>query len=367
MAEIITLDLELIDKVGGPAKAATQALRRIEQQQQRAQQQVNKTAIQQAAALEKSAQGWVKIAAAAEKAKAREEKASSRSAAQAEKLATRQAAAVERSANRQAAAVERAKTREAAAIRRTGLMQMQANKMNEAVDKKKNAGFFGSFKEKLAFRSVGDYTKGAFWGHIAAEGAMKIGEGFLEGAKKSIEFLADGVKKAFEAGGRSESQRLGYKLAFGSQSKADAFEKDTQRMSGISAFNELDIGAMLTPLIRSGFSEKSARSAFAAATDIAAAEGRGGDMHAVEEITAQLARVQLQGSIDRQHLVALGINSPTFYKDLAKKLPTTEKDVKEKGSEGKLDPTRCMSRSSDARAASWAAEVKRRAAPWTYS
>ena len=294
MSERLTLELELLDKVGGPAKRVADSLRRLDEQNKKLQ-------------------------------------------AQLQKQQDRTALTAERAAQRTAVAAERAREREIAATRRLALVQMQAHKMNEAFDKKRNGGFFASFREKLPFRSVGDYAKGAFWGHVAAEGVTKIGEGFVEGARKAVEFLAEGVKKAFEAGSRSESQRLGYRLSLGKEGAA-SFEAETQRMAGLTPFNENQIGSIMTMLNQAGLRGKSGRTAFATAGDIAAGQGRGADEHAVEEIANQLARIKLGGTIDKQHLLALGLDFKTFYASLGKQLHMSAEQVQKKASEGKLDP-----------------------------
>lgn len=323
MAETLQVDLVLVDRVSEAAKASAAALRLVDTAATKAQAAANKSQDAQAKALRSL--GLAQIAA---------QKMDAARGASAEKAASKAAAIQSRLARLRSAAL----AKEEAATRKLGLAQLQAAKMNEAFDKKKKGNtFFGGFGEKLGFRSVADYAKGAFVGELAASAAKGILGGFVSGAKAAVGFVADGIHRAFEAGGRAESQRLGYRLSLGAKGGA-AFEADTQRMAGLTPFNENQIGSIMTMLNQAGLKDRAGRTAFATAGDIAAGQGRGADEHAVMEIANQLSRIKLGGTIDKQHLLALGLDFKAFYASLGKQLHMSAEAVQKSASEGKLDP-----------------------------
>lgn len=345
MADVITLDLELIDKVGGPAKRAADALRRVEEQQKRTQAALKREQDRTAQTQEKIAQGWAKIGQTIDKAKAKEAAAVAKASAAAEKAAAKQIAMTERVAMRSSVAQMRATQRamredERAAkqkerdVRRMGLLQQQAQKMNEKFDKEKkgHGGFLASFRHALPFRSVGDYAKGAFWGHLAAEGVEKVVEGFVEGAHKAVELVYEGIKEAFKAGAGYEQLKLNYRLLLGKEGGKEALE-DIERFSGKTRYDDDEVAMMMRPLFNAGFRGTGARSAFAAATDLNAA-GLGETQDFVDQIT----KIKLKGGVQAKQLVGMGVDVKTFSKSLAAALHTDAKTAMENAKEGKADP-----------------------------
>ena len=124
MAEKLSLELELLDKVGGPAKKAAAALRGVEDQAKKAQK-----------ALDFSG----------ELGKTR---------AQLDKLKFDPKGYAD-------------------------LLKAQAHLREEREKLKKSmtadhGGFLASFKHALPFRSIGDYAKGAFWGHLVEVGLQHL-------------------------------------------------------------------------------------------------------------------------------------------------------------------------------------------------
>src|SRR6185295_18982541 len=111
MADVISLDLELTDKVSKPARAAAQALRQVEAAQERAQLSVTR-------AQTAFANAWDKVGSRAARDQER-------------------------------------------ATRRMGLLQLQAQKINDGLNKKK--GFLGGFKDAMHVPAL---TKAAFWGEL---------------------------------------------------------------------------------------------------------------------------------------------------------------------------------------------------------
>lgn len=186
--------------------------------------------------------------------------------------------------------------------------------------------FFGAFKEKMSFgRQVG----AAFLGDLLAEG-------LIEGAKKSVEIIFEGVKKAFEAGAASENLRLGAKLTLGKG--AGEFNEDVGRFSKVTGLDDDAIKGMLLPVRRAGFDQKGARSAFAIAADLAAGNGKGGDQGAISGVLDTLTDIKLKGGVGEKRLVSMGVNAPDFYKALAKKLKTSAATAKDRAEGGKVDP-----------------------------
>lgn len=292
MAERLSLELELLDKVGGPAKKAAAALRSVEQQGKKAQN-----------ALDFS-------------------KEIGRTRDQLNKLKVDPKGFTDLLKAQKALREEREKLKKA---------------MSGGHD-----GFFASFKHALPFRSIGDYAKGAFWGHIAAEGVSKIAEGFLEGAHMAVEFIADGVKDAFKAIGKEQERIAGYDLTLGKGGSATARE-DIERFSKQTAFSASQNTDMMLPLFRAGLKGQDARSTYAAALDLAAGRGKGSDQGAVNEAVELFAKIQQKGGVTSKQLAGIGLgetNLPAFYKDLGKYLHISAKEAEKRAGEaGGVDPT----------------------------
>jgi len=323
MADTLELVLELADRVSGPAQRAAQALQRIEDRALKAQaatqKAADKVASQQAAHMEKIQRGLMKANQAADKERAR-------SLA----LADKQMAA-------SAKAREKALAVEMAATRKLGLMQLQAAKMNAAHDKaKKGNTFFGGFGDKLGFRSVADYAKGAFIGDLAAKGVESIVGGFISGAKAAVGLIVDGVKGAFREGGKVENLRLSYKLLLGKQGGAAL--DDIGRFSKKTKYDDDAIAEMMRPLFNAGLRGKGARSAFAASADLEAS-GLGPASDFIEKFT----KIQLKGGISEKLLIGMGVQIKDFKEALAKETGSRDKEGTFKAAgEGKVDPQAIM-------------------------
>jgi hypothetical protein len=86
-------------------------------------------------------------------------------------------------------------------------------------------------------------------------------------------------------------------------------------------------------------SQQGARTAFAAAGDVAAGEGRGTDFGRVSEVLEGFQNIFLKGGINERKLVNLGVNAPDFYRQLASQLRLGSADEAKKRAEaGKIDP-----------------------------
>jgi hypothetical protein len=198
--------------------------------------------------------------------------------------------------------------------------------LSEARKKLGKESFFGAFKEKMSF---GKTMGAAFLGDLLAES-------LIEGAKKAVEIVFEGVKKAFEAGAAAENLRLGAKLTLGKG--AGEFNEDVGRFSKMTGLDDDAIKGMLLPVRRAGFDQKGARSAFAIAADLAAANGKGGDQGQISGVLDTLTDIRLKGGVGEKRLVSMGVNAPEFYKSLGKKLKVSAASAKDRAEGGKVDP-----------------------------
>ena len=300
MAERLSLELELLDKVGGPAKKAAAALRSVEDQAKK----TNK-------ALDFSS----------EVGKAHD-------------------------------ALKKLKVDPKGY---QDLLKAQAHLREEREKLKKSmssdhGGFLASFKHALPFRSVGDYFKGAFWGHLAAEGVEKIAEGFAEGAHKAVEIVYDGLKDAFKAISKEQERIAGYDLTLGkpeSKEEREAIDK----FSGKTAFSASQNQDMMLPLFRAGLTGKAATTAYATSLDLAAGRGKGADQGAVAEAVDIFAKIQQKGGITSKQLAGIGLgekNVPAFWKDLGKQMHISAEAAEKQAKAGKIDPQILMNSITDA-------------------
>src|SRR6185295_7670071 len=189
MADVISLDLELTDKVSKPARAAAQALRQVEAAQERAQRSVTR-------AQTAFANAWDKVGSRA----ARDQERSIVKASVVQMKATQKAMKEE----------QRFAKQQERDTRRMGLLQLQAQKINDGMNKKK--GFLGGFKDAMHVPAL---TKAAFWGELAAKGVESVVGGFVDGAKAAVSIIYGGVKEAFSAGAQREQLATNYKLLLG--------------------------------------------------------------------------------------------------------------------------------------------------------
>jgi hypothetical protein len=174
-------------------------------------------------------------------------------------------------------------------------------------------------------------------GGIVAGGVLGAAHILIAGAEKFVNVVTDGVKSAFREGSKYENLKLGYKLSLRGTEAEDSMN-DVGRFSKMTGFDDDVINNMLLPLRRAGFDRQGARSAFAAASDIAAGNGRGGDQGFVQSILEGFNHIMLKGGIQERRLPELGVNAKQFYGDLAKTLKTTTDTAKKLAEEGKINP-----------------------------
>ncbi len=295
MAEKLSLELELLDKVGGPAKKAAAALRGVETQA-------------------KKAQGALDFS-----------KELGRTKAQLDKIKMDPKGFHD-------------------------LIKAQKSLRDEREKLKKSmegghGGFFGSLKsgikEHLGLNGLGGKMASAsFWGHIGASAVVGIGEGFLEGAHKAVEILYDGIKEAFGAIAKEQERVAGYDLTLGKTESKEAREQ-IEHWSPKTAFSASQNQDMFLPLLRAGLKGKAATTAYASALDLAAARGKGADQGAVSEAVELFARIQRKGGITSKQLSGIGLgekNVPAFFKDLGKQLHMSAESAKKLAADGKINP-----------------------------
>jgi hypothetical protein len=338
--ESFNFELRLIDAVIPTAKKEVDALQKVDSAATKAQQSLSKrfagqwekigfAADRSAFKQQQSFAGsWTKIGSSAERAAVKQKTsfadAWSKIGMSAEKTRAKQDRSFDASIRRQLAAVDRAE------------------------EKMRERSFGSGVSEGFG---VDKFTKAAFFGSLAAEGVMKIGEAFIEGAKTAVEIFTEGVKHAFEEAGKQQTLRIGEKLSLGKG--AGEYREDVERFSKLSGFDDDRIRQLLLPLRRGGMNQQAARTAFAAAGDVAAGEGRGSDFGRVSEVLSGFQNIFLKGGINEKKLVNLGVNAPEFYKELAKDLKisgkagsaktgegatTAAEEAKKRAEQGKIDP-----------------------------
>jgi hypothetical protein len=207
------------------------------------------------------------------------------------------------------------------------------NKVHREKERLEDKSTMGGLKEGMG---MGKIMSGAFWGSMLAEGVIGIADSFIEGAKKSVEIVTEGIKKAFEEASQQETLRIGEKLSLGKSS--GEYREDVGRFSKLTGFDDDKIRGMLLPMRRAGMDQQAVRTAFAAAGDVAAGEGRGMDEGRVKELLDAFTHIKLKGGIQERLLPGLGVDVKSFYADLGKSLKVNAATAKERAEGGKVDP-----------------------------
>jgi len=210
----------------------------------------------------------------------------------------------------------------------------QQKKLLEGSGLAKGEGFISALTSKLSFAKL---ASAAAVGDIVGEGVMKAGELLVEAAHKFVEVIEEGVSRAFEESGKQQTLRLGERLSLG-RGGGKEFREDADRFSKLTGFDDDEIRKMLLPARRAGMNQQGVRSAFAAASDVAAGEGRGGDMGRVQELLSGFEHIFLKGGVQERLLPNLGVAIKPFYADLAKQLHVSTDVAKKRAEEGKVDP-----------------------------
>lgn len=231
-------------------------------------------------------------------------------------------------------AAAKAQQRAAAAQDRalTSRVKARERAIQQRVDKLQEHSLLGGVKEGLG---VGKLMQASFWGSLLAEGVFHIIDGMVEGAKKAVEVIVEGVKFAFESAGKRQSITLGERLSLGAGAKD--YQQDIKRFSKLTGMHPSEIEEMLLPLRRSGMNQQDTRTAFAAASDVAAGKGKGGDRGEIEKYLKAFESLRLRGNIEVEQLAGLGIDVHKFYKTIAKKTGTDEQTARTNMTNGKVD------------------------------
>lgn len=212
--------------------------------------------------------------------------------------------------------------------------QRLVSAQKELAERRKELGkdtFADGLKEGFSFEKM---TSAAFLGTLLAES-------LIEGAKKAVEFITEGIKMAFEAGSKAETSRIGFELSLG-KGEAESTLEDIERFSKLTGLTSSQIEPMMLQQRRSGMSEDAARQNMAMALDASAGMGKGGDTGTINGIIEGLTSITRRGGITKKQLNGLGVSDqsiPDFYKALGKSLHVSAKQAEKMAEEGgKVDP-----------------------------
>lgn len=288
MAEKVGIDLELGNKVSEPARRAEESLRRVEAQTIKAQQALQG----------KFAGSWEKIGLAAHQSAYKQQSGFANAFAKI-------GASAEKSAKKQQSAF-------ASSWAKIGLAADRAGKRQEEQAKKQaeRNSFLTGISEATGF---GKLASAAFLGSLLADS-------LIEGAKKAVELITEGVKFAFEAGVKAENTSLGFRVSLGKE-EGERAERDASRLAKVFGLGENFAAQLILQSRRSGLSQASSRENLAIAADIATGKGHAADPAAIAAISEILTKVSLRGGVTRKMLTGeLGINAEAFYKVMGAKL-----------------------------------------------
>lgn len=278
MSEKLELDLALNDQVSATAKKAADALRKVEEQAQKAQRTLGDKQMSRFGDI------FAKVGMKAEGAAIKQQKAF------------------------------------AGSWDKIGLAaQRAADKASKAHEHSKH-GWLGEGMEEANNNLLKKFA------------AFELFKGFAEGAMKAVEIVAEGVKEAFKAGAEQEKLALSYRLMFGKAGGKEKME-DQERFAKNTQYTGSQIGRMMIPLYSSGMNDKAARQAVGTAADLEARTGR-----PITEFIDMLARINAKGGITEKMLIGLNLNSKEFYTALGKTAHMTAEEAKKKAAAGKIDP-----------------------------
>lgn len=206
--------------------------------------------------------------------------------------------------------------------------------------RKLGAGFKDSLKTSLGFGG-GGVGLAAGIGSVIGGAIVSAASGLLDLGRKLSGFLVDGFERAVRVAGQRQVLGLGERLSLGKTGAKNSAE-DVGRFAKLTGMDDDQIRAMLLPLRRAGFDQKGARTAFAAASDIAAGEGRGGDRGRIGGLLESFQEIFLKGGIRKRSLPGLGVGVKEFYDSLSKQLKVSPKSAEKMAEEGKVDPQRLL-------------------------
>lgn len=195
-------------------------------------------------------------------------------------------------------------------------------------------GFGTGFANQFGFSNL---ASAEAVGSLIASSIIGAAHMLVSAAEKVASIITGGFEKGFTEGSKFESLKLGYKLSLRGREGADSME-DVGRFSHQTGFDDDAINRMLLPMRRAGFDRQGARSAFAAATDIAAGNGRGGDQGFVQNLLEGFTHIKLKGGVQERRLPEMGVDVKKFYADLAATLKVTTDAAKKMAEEGKVNP-----------------------------
>jgi hypothetical protein len=312
--ESFSFELKLVSDIDRIAKRDIAPLKKLEEQAEK-----TKTSLSKGFAGQ-----WEKIGYAAARSSQRQQNAFANSW-------TKIGGAAERSAQKQQAAFANSWSKIGMAADRAQKRQLAHHeKLEKAAERlKEKHAFMTGVKEAVGFEKL---ASAAFVGSVMAEA-------FIEAAHKAVEVLTEGIKFAFEAGGKHEQTRLSYRLIMGSERGKEAME-DQERFSDRAQYVGGEIAQQMRPLYNAKMDPKAARQAYATAGDIQAKLGGN-----IGEYIDMMARIKNKGGVSEKMLLGLGIDTQSFYASVAKATGTKGKvgtsaieAAKKKASEEKINP-----------------------------
>lgn len=324
--ETFEIGLKLVENVSQPGKRAADSLKAVTDQAKKAQ---DALASRQMGSLGKQ---FEKIGFAASRAQVKQEAASKRSLSVFEKNLQRTNDVALRS---QRALLSFDPKKFADGVKLSKALQMAKKKaLADAGMEKGNTGFFSGLFKWANPHGLGRVSSHVV-GELIADGIFKAGEALFSIVEKAAELFGEGIKFAFESAGKRQAITLGERLSLGAGAKP--YQDDIKRFSKLTGMHSSEIEELLLPLRRSGMNQQDTRTAFAAASDVAAGKGKGGDRGEIEKYLKAFETLRLRGNIEIEQLAGLGIDVHKFYKTIAKKTGVDEQTARTNMTNGKVN------------------------------
>jgi hypothetical protein len=210
-------------------------------------------------------------------------------------------------------------------VRELNKVELEALQADRALKKaEKQVTLFGKAmgKVKGSFFSAGKAAVGQFAALASFEGLKRVG-----GAVLNI------GEEALHAAGEAQRLRRSFEHLIGDK-PADVLLSFLDRLAAKTEFTDGALKGFASQLLRAGFAGESLKRALAGALDLAALSPD--KMAGAQEALALFSKVQLKGGVSERELVSAGLSPVAFFKDMAKQLGISVKEVEKRISEGKV-------------------------------
>lgn len=178
------------------------------------------------------------------------------------------------------------------------------------------------------------------WAAIGV-GVAAFGAGLVAAGVKFASIIKDTFDHTLQVAGEYEKLKLGFDLSLGKEG-AEKSRADIARFADKNGFDDDEIAKVMLPLLRAGFDQQGARTAFTAAADVAAGRGEGGNLGLIQSITDAFEHIRLRGEVQERMLPSLGVDARAFYQSLGAQLKVSAETAKKMAGEGKVDPQRIL-------------------------